>query len=238
MTIAIAYPESTAATCPDPVALPRLSRAHRRYYITQLLNENYAALIAHLTSTGTLLDYGCGAMPYRALLEPHLASYIGADLPGNADATATLDAAGRVDLPDASADFVLSSQVLEHVPDPVAYLAECRRLLRPGGKLFISTHGVWWHHPHPVDFWRWTGEGLRKILGEAGFTVTEFRGLMGLGATGAYLMQDGLYKKIPSLLRPPFYLTMQTLAAVLDRFTTDEQRQNNASVFLAVCQRK
>lgn len=36
-------------------------------------------------------------------------------------------------------DAVMAMEVLEHVPDPKAFLAECATLLKPGGKLFFST---------------------------------------------------------------------------------------------------
>ncbi len=36
-------------------------------------------------------------------------------------------------------DAVTCMEMLEHVPDPLAVLAACRRLLRPGGSLFLST---------------------------------------------------------------------------------------------------
>jgi len=41
--------------------------------------------------------------------------------------------------PDASFDFVVSSENLEHLPDPAANVREMRRVLRAGGMLLIGT---------------------------------------------------------------------------------------------------
>jgi SAM-dependent methyltransferase len=46
-------------------------------------------------------------------------------------------------LPDASFDVVWAGETIEHVADTGGWLAELRRLLRPGGRLLLSTpaHG-------------------------------------------------------------------------------------------------
>jgi 2-polyprenyl-6-hydroxyphenyl methylase / 3-demethylubiquinone-9 3-methyltransferase len=45
----------------------------------------------------------------------------------------------RLPLSDASADAVLLMDILEHVQDPAAMIAEAARILRPGGRLFFHT---------------------------------------------------------------------------------------------------
>jgi 2-polyprenyl-3-methyl-5-hydroxy-6-metoxy-1,4-benzoquinol methylase len=68
-------------------------------------------------------------------------------------------------------DYVVSFQVLEHVPVPSHYLAECCRILKPGGKIFLTTHGLWPYHPTPGDYHRWTKDGLIMELERAQFCV-------------------------------------------------------------------
>ena len=41
--------------------------------------------------------------------------------------------------PDATFDFVISSETIEHVPDPMRAVSELGRVLKPGGKLFLTT---------------------------------------------------------------------------------------------------
>ncbi len=46
--------------------------------------------------------------------------------------------AANTGLPDAGFDTIIASDAMEHFPDPEGVLRECARLLRPGGRLFIS----------------------------------------------------------------------------------------------------
>jgi hypothetical protein len=98
------------------------------YRKTQLREQLAAAVRRHLSpeETSVLVDYGCGTKPYAPLFAGYVGRYVGLDI----DAAPTVDHVlrddGRSDLPDAVADVVLSSQVLEHVPDPPLTCARLR----------------------------------------------------------------------------------------------------------------
>jgi SAM-dependent methyltransferase len=116
-----------------------------------------------------VLDYGCGGSPYRTLFES--CTYHRSDLVGSELLDFQYGPDSRLPAELSNYDCVLSSQVLEHVISPSFYLAECYRILKPGGSLVLSTHGIFEDHACPDDFWRWTGFGLRKLVEQAGFHV-------------------------------------------------------------------
>jgi SAM-dependent methyltransferase len=121
---------------------------------------------------GDVFDYGCGGAPYRGLFA-ECRRYIKADVTPSPVVDRLLTSDGRTEEPDASYDWVISTQVLEHVARPAAYVAECLRLLRPGGQLLLSTHGFVHEHGCPYDFHRWTCRGLEQLIMDAGFEVVE-----------------------------------------------------------------
>ena len=114
-----------------------------------------------------LLDVGCGVKPYYPFFHAHVSEYVGLDVPGNpaADLEGTIEA---IPAEDASFDVVLCSQVLEHCGDPAQAVRELRRVVAPGGRVLVSTHGVQVYHPAPDDLWRWTHAGLERLFAENG----------------------------------------------------------------------
>jgi SAM-dependent methyltransferase len=152
------------------------------YYCMSLLAKAFRSVIGEHVPRGSaarVVDLGCGTRPYEPLFNERAAEYIGVDIGKNPRADVVLQPGEPVPLPDASADVVVSSQVLEHVVDVDAYLAECRRLLRPGGLLLLSTHGFWLYHPYPTDVRRWTCWGLKHEIEKQGFHVAAQRGCLG-----------------------------------------------------------
>ena len=182
-----------------------------------------------------VLDYGCATQPYRELFPE--AAYRGADLPGNPQADLCISPDGSLPLGDAGTDLVLSTQVLEHIPDPAAYLRECRRVLRPGAHLLLTTHGLWIYHRDPVDYWRWTAEGLRFLAEREGFEVERLEGLMGLAGVAVQLFQDATYHHLPRPLRWAYAIVMQRIVALMDWFHAPESRAHNAMVYVMLARR-
>ena len=119
---------------------------------------------------GSVFDYGCGGAPYEPLFA-HCGRYVRADIVPGPRVQVAVRPDGLTDEPEASHDAVLSSQVLEHVPDPLAHLRECRRLLKPGGEVLVTTHGLFEEHGCPYDFQRWTIIGLERDFRAAGLEV-------------------------------------------------------------------
>lgn len=69
-------------------------------------------------------------------------------------------------IPSARFDFVVCTEVLEHTVQPFDAVRELHRVLRPGGRAFVTTpFNLRIHGPLP-DCWRFTEHGLRELFKE------------------------------------------------------------------------
>ncbi len=96
---------------------------------------------------GDVLEIGPGFRLGFELLAPLTNSYLAADreeqffdIPqGSRTAFRRIDFPPLTDIDSAAFDFVVCHDVIEHVKDDFGLVAEIRRVLRPGGKLILST---------------------------------------------------------------------------------------------------
>jgi 2-polyprenyl-3-methyl-5-hydroxy-6-metoxy-1,4-benzoquinol methylase len=143
---------------------------------------------------GRLLDVGCGDGVFLARMHG-----LGWDVHGVEPDSAAAAAAGRrhhlrittatvedAALPPASFDVITMSHVLEHVHDPVEVLVECRRLLKPGGRLIVATPNAeslgrvvfrrrWMHWDIPRHLFVFSTRNLKRCGQIAGLEIEELR---------------------------------------------------------------
>jgi SAM-dependent methyltransferase len=123
-------------------------------------------------SWGEVLDAGCGAMPYRRLIEERATSYDGLDIEQRTRGVRYVcSVTDMAPVPSRSYNTVLCSEVLEHVADPAAALAEIHRILKPGGRLLLTVPFLGRLHEEPKDYYRFTRHGLSSLLESATFRV-------------------------------------------------------------------
>lgn len=213
---------------------------HTRYvHLTQLRDATMQKM-QELTANNKellLVDFGCGDMPYRPVIEPLVGKYLGVDLEMNPKAEHHIGFDSKTTLPDNYADIILSNQVLEHVDTPSGYLQEAYRILKPGGSIILTTHGYWFYHPTPNDYWRWTSAGLKKTVEAESFTITSFFGIMGLAASGVQLIQDAFCMKMPKFMIPPFAFIMQGFIRLFNKINSQAQRDRDASLYIVHAQK-
>lgn len=170
---------------------PRFDLEHidRFYARTSILK---AILESRHLLTGTLLDIGCGKMPYKELLlkpQGQTERYIGLDLHTPATASysqATPDLywdARTIPMEANTVDSVMLTEVLEHCFEPAVTLKEAHRVLRKGGYVFITVPFLWPLHDVPYDEYRYTPFSLEKNLAGAGFQNIRINALGGWNAS-------------------------------------------------------
>jgi 2-polyprenyl-3-methyl-5-hydroxy-6-metoxy-1,4-benzoquinol methylase len=112
-------------------------------------------------------DLGCGDKYLKAPFEIRGASYRGVDIEECNLETETIP------LDEESQDIVMSLSVIEHLHDPGHFLSEIKRILKPGGALWMCTPDIeacganFWNDPTHVH--PYTRSSLKTLLDMHGF---------------------------------------------------------------------
>lgn len=79
---------------------------------------------------------------------------------------------GRWRLQPGTWDWVICGQTLEHCEHPQILVTNMAQHCVPrGGRLYLAAPFAWPWHPHPVDLWRFSPQGLRRLCERAGLKV-------------------------------------------------------------------
>lgn len=145
------------------------------------LEFDFLLAAANFCRQGVVLDAGAGHKRYAPFFSD--AIYLSQEHPDGIqfknmqaiqyDFIAPIDQ--RIPLKGNVIDAVLSTSVIEHIRYPDAFLAEAFRVLRPGGRIYVSVLFVYPEHEKPYDFQRPTQFGLKRWLEDVGFANIEVK---------------------------------------------------------------
>jgi SAM-dependent methyltransferase len=144
-------------------------------FIVPLLRAKIVAILESLPippGTSQVLDVGCGRQPFRELFAQRGFTYVSTDAQ---DPLGIVDYVAEIDreLPATLVargpfDFILCTEVLEHVADWPRAFTNLSSLLNAGARLLITCPHFYILHERPYDFWRATTYGLLHQAQQAG----------------------------------------------------------------------
>ena len=162
-----------------------------RWYVTRFVED----VAQSLPENAAILDAGAGECAYKKFFSHCNYKAIDLAVGENRWNYSNLDYVGplhEIPIEDGTFDAVLCTQVLEHLEWPRESVKEMYRVLKPGGKLYMTAPMSHPEHQTPYDFFRYTSYGLGSICKLAGFQEIKITSFGGLWVRWAYELPRGL----------------------------------------------
>lgn len=207
-----------------------------------LITEAVTHFANGLGKESRILDVGAGSGHYRSIFckQSYFAIDRGYEQESISGLSAVADIAA-IPFADNVMDSAVCMEVLEHVRDPVGILKEICRVVRPGGKVMVSTPFCLGEHMQPYDYYRYTRFELKEMFDQAGFVTVEIRPRGGYFTLLAYMLArvpdemfrnvGGWKKGLKPLVR---ILTTYSLAPVCLALDRLDQRRDFTLGFVSI----
>ena len=184
-----------------------IRRLQTRFIMSEVRDRLYPVVV----------DIGVGRAPFKKYIQHD--KYIGIDVEDRGGVPNVLieDINEGLSLADNTADLVLITEVLEHVKKPAEVINELYRILKPGGKVVLTTPMTWFIHEAPNDFYRYTNFILEYFFRQAGFKIITVRHSNGFKYSLIALVVARLRKKIWT----PVVLVLNAIGYIIHRHEQD-----------------
>ena len=144
----------------------------RRLFIGKITSSVIYPSFFPMRASDRVINFGCGVGPQAVVYKGQYKEMVGVDLNGerlrmSAVLLAEHGITGyrtlcvpveKTGLLEASFDKALAIDIIEHLPDPAAFLKEAWRVLRPNGELLVSVPAMHDHYTHAI-------RALAKMIG-------------------------------------------------------------------------
>ena len=174
-----------------PVTNPAYKMVKSRRWLRRLWHGYCGQYLGEVLGKvkGRALDVGCGTGGLLDELRQAGCEASGVEL--NADSVRTCHEKGLdvrcgdlldMDFSDNFFDSVILWHSLEHLPSPRQAIAKIRRILKPGGRVFIYSPNAdsylsryfaedWWAWQVPFHFYHFTVSTIRRLCSDLGYTI-------------------------------------------------------------------
>ncbi len=180
--------------------------------------KNFMIWVSKQIKSGeTILDAGAGERQYKKYFTH--TKYESTDFsdtfyPGSTNKHTFLCDLEKIPRKNNYYDTILCTQVLEHVPNPEKVLKEFHRILKSGGKLFLTAPQSWGiHGKEPYHYFNFTKYGLEVLFKKTEFRIHFIKPRGGfpwylgkLLTIGHSMIKAYIKNKIKTLIKKPYNL--------------------------------